>query len=123
MKQKTVNLNVLTLRFPVTAWVSIAHRLSGLLLVFLIPGLLWGLQYSLGSKADFVNLQQRLQTPCNRVWLWMLITALLYHGVAGIRHLLLDQHIGESKSGGRRGAYAAILVSVLLSLWVGYRIW
>lgn len=123
MKQRPTHLNFLTIHFPVTAWVSVAHRLSGTFVFLLIPAVLWVLQESLASKARFLALALFFRHPLFVIILWLFLAALLYHWVAGIRHLLMDIHIGESRMGGRRGAWIVICVSVVFMLSLGYKLW
>ncbi len=123
MKSRPTSLNFFTLCFPVTAWVSIAHRLSGIFVFLMIPALLWLLQESLASKARFLNLGVFFSHPLVVVGLWLLLAALVYHWVAGIRHLLMDVHIGESKIEGRKSAWIVIGISFCLILLIGYKLW
>jgi succinate dehydrogenase / fumarate reductase cytochrome b subunit len=124
MKRRPINLNFLTIHFPVTAWVSIAHRLSGFFLFLIIPALLWMLQESLASESRFGDLKAILHTPLVYGCLWILLMALLYHLVAGIRHLLMDIHIGgESKKEGRISAWWVVSVSLILFVASGYWLW
>ena len=51
MDKRPINLNFLTMTFPITAIVSLLHRMSGIFLFLLIPLLLWMLQESLASEA------------------------------------------------------------------------
>ncbi len=61
--------------------------------------------------------------PFARFLLWGVLSALVYHLVAGIKHLLLDLGIGESKEGGPRGAQITIVVSVVLIVLLGVWVW
>lgn len=36
--------------------------------------------------------------------IWGLLSALLYHLVAGVRHLVMDAGVGETLEGGKRGS-------------------
>lgn len=123
MPQRPVNLNFLTIRFPITAWVSILHRLSGIFLFLLIPVLLWALQTSLASEEDFLRLKTNLQSPWVKILLWVSLSALVYHLIAGIRHLLLDLHFAESKVLGRFSAQLVLGCSVVLIVLLGYWIY
>lgn len=123
MKRRPINLNFLTIHFPVTAWVSIAHRLSGVFLFLCLPLMLWMLQESLASEQRLLQLKLTLQTPISQGILWLLLIALLYHWIAGIRHLLLDAHVGETKEGGKIGAWLIICISLVLFVTAGYWIW
>ena len=55
--------------------------------------------------------------------LWGVLSALLYHLVAGIRHLLMDAGLGESLEGGRLGAKILIVIAVVLIVLLGVWIW
>jgi len=123
VKHRPVNLNLLSIRFPVTAWVSIAHRLSGVFIFLLIPLLLWILQESITSESRFMHMSESLGRPVVQVGLWFFLGALLYHWVAGIRHLCMDLHIGETKAGGRLGAWMVIVVFLTVCGVIGYWLW
>ena len=124
MKHKRpINLNLFTIKFPITAIVSILHRLSGLLLFILIPFLLWGLNLSLSSQQDFDALYFRLTTPWSKFIIWLLLSAFIYHFVAGIRHLIMDAGIGEGLKSGRLGAILVLVISVILTLLAGIWLW
>lgn len=123
MKRRPINLDFTTIHFPVTAWVSILHRLSGFFIFALIPLLLWMLQTSLASEARFIGLHHQLRQPIVLAIIWLFLSAIFYHLVAGLRHLLLDAHIGESKKEAHYSAFATLLISVLGSLLLGYWLW
>lgn len=123
LDSRPVNLQLWTLRFPVTAISSILHRLSGFGLFLFIPLMLWGLQYSLSSSSNFSALSQLFSSFSMKAVLWLVVSALLYHIIAGIRHLFMDIHIGDSKQGGTIGAYIVLSLSILLSLVFGVYLW
>jgi len=123
VKKRPINLNFFTLYFPITAWVSIAHRLSGILVFLCIPILLWMLQESLVSKERYQALMHLFQGRLAMFFLWGLLAALFYHLIAGIRHLLSDLHVSGSKQGAKTGARLVIGISVLLIAFIGYWLW
>lgn len=106
-------------RYPVMAIASIFHRISGVLLFLLLPLLLWALHYSLASAEGFSHLHDCLTCPLAVAILWIFLAALLYHLVAGIRHLLMDIGIGESLKGGRLGAYLTFIITFILLIIIG----
>ena len=58
MKDKRpINLNLMTIKFPITAITSILHRASGVFVFLAVPLLLWCLQYSLASPMHFLYLE------------------------------------------------------------------
>ncbi len=123
IKQRPKNLNLLTIRFPVPAIVSILHRVSGLILFLLIPLMLWALNLSLSSPADFDNLHQFLSCPFMKILIWGFLSAFIYHFFAGIRHLLMDVHVGDELKSGRFSAMLTLAISVVFIILAGIWLW
>lgn len=121
--KRPVNLDLTTIKFPVTAIASIIHRISGVGLFVALPILLWMLDRSLASPETFADLNEQLATPLARFVVWGIVAMLIYHLVAGIKHLLMDLGIGETLEGGRTGAFLVLGVSALLILLAGGWIW
>jgi succinate dehydrogenase / fumarate reductase cytochrome b subunit len=117
------NLNLFTISFPIPAIVSILHRVSGVFLFLLFPLLLWMFSLSLSSEQSFTQLHDNLTSPFAKFLIWVVLAALCYHLVAGIRHLLMDLHIGEELKSGRRGAKLTMVVSIVLAVLVGVWLW
>lgn len=111
------------MKFPLTAIVSILHRLSGVLLFLCIPFLLHYLSASLASQASYVAVQECFGSPTSKLIIFILVSGLLYHLVAGVRHLLMDLGIGETASGGRKGAWGVMVITGILVLLAGISIW
>lgn len=122
-KQRPINLNLLTIKFPIPAIVSILHRVSGTIVFFLIPLLLWMLQTSLSSSDRFIDLQDLFNGFVFKGIIWLFLAALLFHLVAGLRHLLMDCGFGESLKAGRCSAWTAIGLAVILTLLAGIWLW
>src|SRR5688572_29986832 len=92
-KQRPKYLNLLKIREPLPAIVSILHRISGVLLFFPgIPLLLYGLQLLLESPGSFTHLQSILANPLSKLLLLFATWFFLHHFFAGIRHLGIDMH-------------------------------
>ncbi len=111
------------MRLPVTAWTSITHRVSGVILFVSMAILLWLLDVSLGSREGFAQVGELLSAPFAKLVLWGILAALIYHSVAGVRHLIMDFGVGESMQGGVLGARVVIVVSIVLTLLAGVWIW
>ena len=86
------NLNLLTIRLPINAVISILHRLSGIGLFLLLPLMLLAFQQSLASEASYLLLIQRLQYPLLKSLFIACSFMFFHHFYAGIRHLLQDIH-------------------------------
>lgn len=121
--KRPVNLALTTLHFPITAIISILHRISGLLLFLSLPIVLYLFQQSLASIEDFDSLQDCFQSVILRLVVWAILSALWYHLIAGIRHLLMDWGVGESKTGGRIGARVVLTLAIVAILLTGMWLW
>ena len=122
-KKRPVFLNLTKIRMPMAAIVSILHRASGFALFLAIPYLLHLWRVSLSSAEGYDALQTTLHGGVTSVLVYGVLLALLYHWVAGIRHLLMDMGIGEEKISGRRGAILVLAVVVILALLLGVWLW
>lgn len=117
------NLDLITLRFPLPAITSILHRISGVFIFAAVAVLLWLLAESLSSEQGFSNVQQWLSLAPVKLVLWAIVAGLLYHLVAGIKHLFMDIGIGETLEGGQQGARLVVIVSAILIVAAGVWIW
>lgn len=91
-KQRPKNLNLLTIRLPINAVVSILHRVSGVGLFLSLPLILLAFQSLLGSESSYATLVGYLDTWLAKLVLIGLAWAFFHHFFAGIRHLLQDVH-------------------------------
>lgn len=114
VRDKPVYLNPFTFAFPITAIVSFLHRVSGVILFFLIPLILWLL-------ASVLHYQFAISYMC-KVLIWGLLSTLVYHLLSGIRHLVMDSGHGESKTHARITSYLVLAIAILVSLLIGYRL-
>ncbi len=121
--KRPVNLDLSTIKFPVTAIASITHRVTGVAIFLALPILLWMLDRSLASPESFADLKELMTSPLVKLVVWAILAVLLYHLVAGIRHLIMDAGVGETLEGGRRGAKLVFIISAVLILLVGGWIW
>ena len=85
--------------------------------------LLYLLDLSLQSPAGFQRTQDLFGNPLVKVITWAVVAALLYHLIAGIKHLLLDMGIGETLQGGEMGARIVIALAALAIIIAGGWIW
>ncbi|MBB3168706.1 succinate dehydrogenase, cytochrome b556 subunit [Simiduia aestuariiviva] len=122
-KNRPVNLDISTIQLPITAYVSILHRVSGVALFAGVAVLLWMLEASLSSEASFEELKELTASPLCKLILWATLAGLAYHMIAGIRHLIMDMGIGESLEGGQTGAKIALALAVITITALGVWIW
>jgi succinate dehydrogenase / fumarate reductase cytochrome b subunit len=121
--QRPVNLDLTTIKLPVTAYTSILHRVSGVILFVGIAIMLYALDKSLSSEEGFAEVKACMTSPLAKLVSWGLLSALLYHLVAGIRHLIMDAGIGETLEGGKLGSKIVIAISVVVIVLAGVWIW
>ena len=120
---RPVNLDIGTMRLPITAWASITHRASGVFLFAGMAVLIWALDASLKSPESFDALKECLASPLAKLVIWAGVSGLIYHALAGIKHLIMDFGIGETMEGGVLGARIVIGLSIVLILAAGVMIW
>ncbi|AKN27448.1 succinate dehydrogenase cytochrome b-556 subunit [Stutzerimonas stutzeri] len=85
--------------------------------------LLLALDTSLSSPEGFEEVRAYLGSPLAKLVSWALLSALLYHLVAGVRHLIMDSGHGETLEGGKLGSKIVIAVSAVLIVLAGVWIW
>ena len=114
-KKRPVNLDLGTIKLPITSYVSILHRVSGVIMFFTLAVFLWMLDTSLASEQSFKDLAAMFANPICQFIIWGSLAALAYHAVAGIRHMIMDFGVGEdSFASGRNSAWAAMIVAALV---------
>ena len=121
--QRPVNLDLRTIKLPVTAYTSILHRISGVILFVGLAVLLYALDKSLESEDGFKQVAACLAHPVAKFVIWGLLSALLYHLVAGVRHLIMDVGVGETLEGGKLGSKIVLAISVVVIVLAGVWIW
>ncbi len=123
-KQRPVNLDLQTIRFPITAIASILHRVSGVITFVAVGILLLLLGTSLFSPAGFLTAAPIMNSFFVKFIMWGILPALAYHAVVGIRHLLMDfGYLEETLEAGTRSAKISFVITVVLSLLAGVLVW
>ena len=124
LKPRPVYLDLLSIRQPLPAIVSILHRISGALLFFAgIPLLLYAVQASLASAESYAAWKSLFTSPLAKIALLVLGWAYLYHLFAGVRHLLADIHLGVDLVGARRSAAIVFVLALVTTLALALRLW
>jgi succinate dehydrogenase / fumarate reductase, cytochrome b subunit len=121
--KRPVFLQLTQIWLPITAISSILHRISGVFLALSLPFLLYVCQKSLESAESFSHIADYLSYFFPKLILWAVLSALVYHVMAGIRHLIMDFGVGETIAGGRFGAKLVMVLSALLIVILGVWIW
>jgi len=113
------------IRLPLPGWISILHRISGLLLFFpLAAWLLYLLDASLASEQGFERVRGHyLQLPLVKLALLGFVWAYAHHFCAGIRFLFLDIDKGVDLRPARLTSMLVLVVSLAVTAFVAVKIW
>ena len=121
--KRPVNLDLTSMRFPITAIASILHRISGVVLFFGSFIVLAWLGLSLESEAGFTDAIRLLDYGLFAFVLWCVLAALAYHFTAGVKHLLMDMGFGETLESGPIFAKVSMGIAAVLVVLAGVWIW
>jgi len=120
---RPVNLDLMSFKYPLAAITSLLHRISGAFIFVGIAVLLYFLELSLQSQAGFARVGELLDSVWIKLVVWAVMAGLLYHLIAGIKHLFMDLGIGESLEGALRGAQVTLALWTLAIIIAGLWIW
>ncbi|WPB58520.1 succinate dehydrogenase, cytochrome b556 subunit [Xylophilus sp. GOD-11R] len=116
-----------TYRLPAAGWVSILHRISGLMMFVLLPLVIWMFDMTVSSEISFARFSSIFNVGFGGILLKLfclaLIWAYLHHFIAGLRHLWMDvNHHAVEKKIGQKTATGVIVASVLLTIVLGAKL-
>ncbi len=123
LKPRYKYLNLFKIRLPLPAFVSILHRVTGVLMFLLLGFLLWLLQQSLQSFNTYTALRAWVALWPVKIVLLGLLWAYLHHLFAGIRHLFLDAHVGLELARARQSSAAVLAAGAIVTLIVAVLAW
>ncbi len=118
---RPIDLPVLRIALPFTAWISLAHRLSGLVLSLAAPGLVFLLDRSLADAAGFAAVRLWLDAVPARWGMVLLAWALAHHLAAGLRIVFIEMGIGIGRDAARRSALYVLGFGVAVALVAAWR--
>ncbi len=117
-------MDLQTIRFPVTAIASILHRASGVITFVAVGILLWILGLSLSSAEGFAQAAAIMDSFIIKFIMWGILTALAYHVIGGIRHMLMDfGYLDETFAMGKLTANVTFVITIVLSILAGVLVW
>ncbi len=127
------NINALSdlpnYRLPPAGFVSIFHRISGLLMFLLMPFIIWMFDTSVTSEVSFESFRSAFVAGIGFVPGWLvkvvalgLIWAYLHHFIAGVRHLWMDMTHSVSKEQGKSSAVVTLVLGTVLTVLLGAKL-
>lgn len=122
--KRPVNLDLRTIKQPLPAITSILHRATGVILFVGVAFMLYAFDLSLDSQQGFSSVADTLSNSFfARLIAWGLVSALLFHFFAGIKHLVMDCGFCEELESAQLAAKATIALSIVTILLAGIWIW
>jgi succinate dehydrogenase / fumarate reductase cytochrome b subunit len=115
-------LQIIRYRLPAAGMVSILHLVSGAMMFLLLPFILYLFDLSITSEISFDSLKGFTSHWFVKLLILAVSWGYLHHFCGGIRHLIMDAHIGLSKEEARKSAHMVFLVSVPLTLLVALKL-
>ena len=119
MSIKPVYINLFKIQLPLSALLSITHRVSGMLIFFLVLRVSAYILNLLLDSSDsfFLFMDSYNASIFIRTFVLFNILVFEYHVIAGIRHMLMDFHlINETLSSSNTSAMAALILFFVISL-------
>ena len=121
---RPVYIDLRKINLPVSALISITHRISGIYVFFItLPAMLALIYFSTESENSFKDLSLFLKEYKFILGLIVLSFCILwYHILSGVRHLIMDAHIGESLLASKYSAIFTISLWIITTSFVFWRI-
>ena len=121
---RPVNLDLTTVRFPITAIASILHRVCAVIVWVGVGFYLIALHSLLSSEASFKQFHELMETSFLAQFVaWGLLSAFSYYCTGSVKHIIQDFGYFEDFEGGKLISWAAIALGGLLSILAGVVIW
>ena len=103
-------------RLPLTALLSITHRLTGVILAFGSVLMVWILVAAADSAASYAELARHLASWYGQIFLFGLVFSLYLHFCNGIRHLFWDVGLGFELETVDLTAKLVIVCAIILTI-------
>lgn len=122
-KERPINLDLSTVKFPIVAISSIVHRISGIIVFIALAIFLFLLNNSLTSETGFNQVMGYVDNFFIGFVLWGALTALAYHAVFGVRHMIQDMGYWEELTSASLSAKVGFLITAILAILAGVLVW
>ena len=116
---RPVNINLFKIKLPMSALISITHRLSGIYVFFITLPLSIILFQKALTESSYDSMSLLIQTSVIfSTFVYFSFLIFLYHILTGFRHLLMDVHIGENLKASNMSAVFVISFWLVVSIFV-----
>ena len=123
-QNRPVNINLFKIKLPLSAFLSITHRISGILIFFIVlPVSAYTLSLIFQNQESYNTFLAYYSNNLSiKLTYLFLVLIFQYHIFTGIRHMLMDFHLlKESLSVSHKSALLTIFVFVInamVTAWV-----
>ncbi|PKI00053.1 succinate dehydrogenase, cytochrome b556 subunit [Glaciecola sp. 33A] len=122
-KQRPVNLDLNTISFPPAAVASILHRVTGVAMFFALLFVIYAWATSVASIEGYNSVNSMMEAWYGKVISIGTLSALSYHIIGGIRHVVMDMGYWEELDSGNNSARAAMVMWVVITIVLGVILW
>jgi succinate dehydrogenase / fumarate reductase cytochrome b subunit len=118
VKHKHVYLNLFLIDFPITAITSIMHRISGIILFFFIPFLLYFFKLALESGSSFYLAKLLIVNFLVKFVLYIILVSFIYHFISGLKHMVMDCGFFDNINSSRKLSFISIVLTIFLFFFI-----
>ncbi|WP_395344004.1 succinate dehydrogenase, cytochrome b556 subunit [Ningiella sp. W23] len=122
-KQRPVNLDLTTIKLPSAGKASILHRVTGVAMFFALLFVVWAWATSLNSKEGFELVVSLLDGVFGYIIALGTLSALSYHFIGGVRHVIMDMGYWEELKSGATSANVSIGLWIVVTVILGVVLW
>lgn len=115
MRERPLSPHLSIYRFRYTLTSSIANRLTGLALSGVFVLFVWWLAAVAHGGSSYEHVYRAGAHPLGRVVLALILIALVYHTLAGVRHLVWDMGYALERAQSRSSAWLLALATLAVS--------
>ena len=118
--KRPVFLNLSQIHLPVTALVSILHRVSGVGMILSLPVVTLIMYVCMLSPAVYASMIKILEYDLAKVFMLLVLSGTMYHILAGVRHIYQDFSGAHGLVAARVSAVGILL---LWAAWIAICVW
>jgi succinate dehydrogenase / fumarate reductase cytochrome b subunit len=123
-KKRPVNLDLTTIELPLPGLTSILHRVTGVILFLGLIFFFYAFDLSLADESGFNTVKSALEEHLLVKFIaWGLLTALGFHLLAGVKHLIMDFGYAEELESANLAARLVLAGSAILAFLAGVWVW
>jgi succinate dehydrogenase / fumarate reductase cytochrome b subunit len=120
---RPIYLDLAKIKLPMPGFISIIHRVTGVLLSLSIPFFTYLFGLSLSGEKGFIEASDIIQSPLLIPLLLVLMWGFVHHLFAGIRYLLIDFEIGVERDISNKSSYVVLVAAIVVALIIAWGIW